>query len=123
MPFTEAIRTCLANYAVFTGRATRPEFWWFALFNFLVIMVAGALHPQLAGIAMLALLLPGVAASARRLHDVGKSGWFLLLHFIPFFGNLVLLYWLVQPTDGPNQFGIPAVTPYSRTVMPGGGSR
>ncbi len=118
MPFTDAIRICLAKYATFTGRATRSEFWWFVLFTFLVLAVAGFIHRGLGGIASLALLLPGLAVSVRRLHDHGKTGLFLLLHFVPLIGNLLLLYWFLQPSDGVNQYGNPEVTPYSPTVMP-----
>jgi uncharacterized membrane protein YhaH (DUF805 family) len=118
MPFAEAIRVCLKKYATFTGRAMRSEFWWFALFNFLVVLVLGVISDKLAGVAMLALLVPGLAVSVRRLHDHGKTGWFLLLQLIPLVGQLVLLYWFVQPSDGVNQYGNPEVTPYSPTVMP-----
>jgi uncharacterized membrane protein YhaH (DUF805 family) len=56
--------------------------------------------------AILVLLLPNMALAVRRLHDTGRSGWWLLLMLVPFVGPLVLLYWYVQPSEeGPNQFG------------------
>jgi uncharacterized membrane protein YhaH (DUF805 family) len=117
--FAEAVKTCFAKYTNFSGRARRPEFWWFFLFQVLVFMVTGMISDMLYFLAALALLLPGLAVGARRLHDIGKSGWFLLLGFIPILGFLVLLYWFVQPSQGANQFGHPPVSSESTTMMPG----
>ena len=124
MTFTEAIKTCLTRkYATVEGRASRSEFWWFALFQFLVLMVASMISDLLAGIAVLALLLPSVGVGGRRLHDIGKSAWLLLIGFIPLIGHLILLYFFVQPSDGPNEYAAPEVTPDSPTVMPGPGQQ
>lgn len=110
MNFWTAIRTCFAKYAIFRGCATRPEFWWFWLFNFLCQFLLGQVDKSMAppeamhGAGLLSFLfslitlLPMLAVSARRLHDVGRSGWWQLLVLIPLFGWLVLLYWLVQPS-------------------------
>ena len=123
MNFSQAVSTCLRKYVDFSGRSGRPEFWWFFLFQLAVMLVAGMVSDMLYGIAALALLLPGLAVSARRLHDIGKSAWFLLLGLIPLLGFLVLLYWFVQPGEGANAYGSPEVTPDSPTVMPGSGPR
>ncbi len=123
MPFQQAIRTCLAKYATFTGRASRSEFWWFTLFQVLAVVVAAAIYRHLGTLVMLALLVPSVAVGARRLHDIGKSGMFLLIGLIPFVGHLILLYFFVQPSATSNAFGNPEVTPYSPTVMPGPGQQ
>ena len=124
MNFSEAIKVCFRKYADFSGRATRPEFWWFVLLLIVVWAVAGLMGKFIYAIAMLALIVPGIAVGARRLHDTGKSGWFQLIYLIPLVGTLLLLYWYVQPgDDGPNQFGHPEVTPYSPTVMPGPGQQ
>ena len=109
MNFIEAVKTCLRNYAEFRGRATRPEFWWFMLFCALATTVVGILFGERAsGAATLLLLLPALAVTARRLHDVGRSGWWQLL-ILPIFmgiGLLVLLYWWVQPSQlEQNRFG------------------
>ena len=96
MTFLESIKTCLSRYADFKGRAGRPEFWWFVLFQFLVMGVASLLGDVVNGLAGLALLLPSLAVNARRLHDVGRSGWWLLLWFIPLVGLVVLVYWCAQ---------------------------
>ena len=123
MNFTEAIKTCFNKYAGFTGRASRPEFWWFVLFQMIVLVVAGMLGKFIYFVAVAALFFPGLAVGARRLHDIGKSGWFQLFYLIPLVGFFVLLYWFVQPSDGPNEYGGPEVTPYSPTVMPGPGQQ
>ena len=86
-----SVRTCLTKYADFNGRAARPEFWWFVVFWIVVMAVTGLISRYINGIAGLALLLPGLAAGSRRLHDSGKSGWFQLLGLIPFIGALIVL--------------------------------
>jgi len=94
----------LKNYALFTGRARRSEFWYFSLVSFIISMVlafAGASLglPYLDSVYSLAILLPSIAVGARRMHDVGKSGWFML---IPIY-NLILA---VTPGQaGPNEYG------------------
>ncbi len=108
MTFSESIRVCLSKYANFEGRASRPEFWWFFLFAVLVEAAASILNHSLGALAVLALLLPGLAAGARRLHDVGRSAWWLLIWLVPVIGPLVLLYWFVQPSaPGSNAYGDP----------------
>jgi len=103
MNFGQAISTCFSKYVTFTGRASRPEFWWFFLFQIIVLIVTGMISSILYGIAALAMLLPGIAVGVRRLHDIGKTGWLMLIALIPIVG-LLLLYWFAQPSDGPNQF-------------------
>jgi uncharacterized membrane protein YhaH (DUF805 family) len=119
--FQAAIKTCLRKYADFSGRAARPEFWWFFLFQVIVMVVTGMVSEVLNGLAALALLLPGLAVGARRLHDIGKSAWFLLVGLIPFVGWLVMLYWFVQPSAGANEYGPPAgiVAANAPTIAPG----
>jgi uncharacterized membrane protein YhaH (DUF805 family) len=78
MDFVTAIKTCLSKYAMFQGRAGRAEYWWWVLFSVLVNLVLSFV-PPLNGIVAIALLLPGLAVSVRRLHDLNRSGWFLLL--------------------------------------------
>jgi uncharacterized membrane protein YhaH (DUF805 family) len=117
--FQKAVKTCFNKYVEFKGRADRAEFWWFFLFQVIVSVVLGIVSPTLQGLAGLALLLPGLAVGARRLHDIGKSGWFLLLGFIPLIGWLVLLYFFVQPSGPANEYGAAEVTPDSPTIVPG----
>lgn len=104
------------KYATFEGRATRSEYWWFALANFLVSFVLGlignlAIDPQFGGIGlqfiyMLLVLIPGLAVGVRRLHDTNHSGWFLLVSLIPIIGPIWLLVLLCTGSDsGENKYG------------------
>ena len=106
MTYLEAVKTCLKKYVDFTGRAGRPEFWWFFLFQVIVAVVIGFFHAGLQALASLLLLLPALAVGARRLHDIGKTGWLQLICLIPVLGWLLLLYWFVQPSGpGSNAWG------------------
>ena len=106
MNFGQAISTCLSKYATFSGRASRPEFWWFFLFQILVSVAASMVGDTIAGLVSLGLLLPALAAGTRRLHDIGKSGWWQLF-MLTVIGLLVLIYWWVQPTvEGANEYAV-----------------
>jgi uncharacterized membrane protein YhaH (DUF805 family) len=131
----EYYKSVLKNYATFSGRARRKEYWMFVLWNTIVIIVIGIVFGILTDITnvsafsavswiyLLAVLIPSLAVSVRRLHDIGKTGWWLLLAFIPIIGAIVLFVFSVldsQPGDnqyGPNPKGIsspmamPAATP------------
>ncbi len=108
----------LKKYAVFEGRARRAEYWYFALFNFIAGIVLAILDRTFGSISAatgvgilgtiygLAVLIPSLAVSVRRLHDTDRSGWWLLLLFIPFIGALVILIFMVlDSTPGDNRFG------------------
>lgn len=115
MNFPEAVRGALSRYATFAGRARRSEFWFFYLFLMLMQLGAGILDAALfgldgvapiGGIVTLGLFLPMLAVSVRRLHDDGRSGWWLLIGLVPLIGWIVLIFWYVQRgQDGPNRFG------------------
>lgn len=111
MSFQDAIRVCLTQkYIDFTGRARRSEYWWFALFSFIVQVVVSAIDRGmgsqiLGGLVSLALLAPSLAVAVRRLHDTGRSGWWLLLVLLPIIGWIVLLVFYVQDSQGPNAYG------------------
>ncbi len=102
----------LRQYVDFEGRASRQEFWMFVLFNFLISMVAAFIDRMLGlrfglnQLYSLFVLLPSIAVSVRRLHDIGKSGWMLLLSFIPILGWiwLIVLY-ATEGEPGDNEFG------------------
>ena len=107
MNFITAVKTVLTEkYATFTGRARRSEFWWFSLATLLLGMVLGLIGIKiLSGIVNLALLIPSIAVGVRRLHDIGKSGWWYLLAFVPLV-NLYLLYLLIKDSQpGENEYG------------------
>ncbi|WP_169973016.1 MULTISPECIES: DUF805 domain-containing protein [unclassified Campylobacter] len=111
MTFSQSIKNCFSNYATFHGRASRSEYWWFALFNVLVYILASAIDTTINSsifytISVLVLFLPTISVSIRRLHDINKSGWFYLLFLIPIIGIIILIIWFVKRgTIGPNQFG------------------
>lgn len=104
MTFGESIRTCFSKYATFAGRASRSEYWWFFLFNFLVSIGCGMISDTLSGLYSLAVLLPSLAVGVRRLHDIDKSGWFLLVWLIPLVGWIIQLVWATRPGKEPNRF-------------------
>jgi uncharacterized membrane protein YhaH (DUF805 family) len=108
----------LRKYAVFSGRARRKEYWFFVLFNIiaqlLLAMVDGSLGTVdadsqvglLGGIYSLLILVPSIAVAVRRLHDTGRSGWWLLIALIPVIGAIVLLVFMVQNSHvDENQYG------------------
>ena len=115
MNFMEAIKSGFANYANFSGRAQRSAFWYWILFAFLVGIVANILDWAIFGadsvsplslILGLALLIPDLSVGARRLHDIGRSGWWQLLHFVPLIGLIILIVWYCKRGEpGPNQHG------------------
>lgn len=119
MSFFEAVATCFSKYGTFSGRASRAEFWWFLLFNILAALmllnlVSSFAGPD-AGVAVvsfynLAILVPSIAVGARRLHDMGRSGWWQLLH-LSGIGSLILFVWMMfAGKPQANQFGEPVVS-------------
>jgi uncharacterized membrane protein YhaH (DUF805 family) len=106
----------LKNYANFSGRARRKEYWLFTLYNIIIyvaLVILGAMVGFLPGGAegvfgafyMVGVLIPALAVSVRRLHDTGRSGWWFLLNFVPF-GAIVVLVFLVQDSNpASNKFG------------------
>jgi len=104
MTFGESISTCFTKYAAFDGRASRSEFWWWLLFTFLASAATGIVSQTLSALFSLGVMLPSLAVGARRLHDTNRSGWFLLLWFIPLIGWIILIVWAVQEAIEPNRF-------------------
>ena len=112
MNFVQAIANCFYKFGTFAGRASRAEFWWFFLLQFatwvsaslLVEQIEGEFVGALLGLLVMALYLPGLAVGSRRLHDIGRSGWWQLL-MLTGIGYLWLIYWWVQLADGPNAYG------------------
>jgi uncharacterized membrane protein YhaH (DUF805 family) len=104
----------LKNYVGFSGRAGRTEYWMFALFNliiFLVLAILAAITRSfffwlLYGLYALAVLIPTLAVTWRRMQDTGRNGLWILLGLIPFVGGIILLVFMILPgTQGPNEFG------------------
>ncbi len=113
MNLFEAVGSVYRNFGNFNGRASRSEFWWFQMFLLIIYFFVFVLSIRLpivgsmfAGLVLLANLLPSLAVLARRLHDSDKSGWWVLIAFVPF-GNLLLLVFALLPSDpGPNRYGL-----------------
>lgn len=128
MTLTEAVRTCLRKYGVFSGRARAAEYWLFylglAIVNVVIFValllpalimmdpvtqepgVLGSIGSSLVAVVALGAFVPLLAAGVRRLHDTGKSGWFYLLCLVPFVGGIVIIVLLALPGEpGPNRFG------------------
>jgi uncharacterized membrane protein YhaH (DUF805 family) len=110
MGFGEAIKSGFGKYVIFSGRAARSEYWYWTLFSILANVAAGIVDAilglGLVGIVVsLALLLPGIAVSARRLHDLDRTAWWLLIAFTGI-GLILLLVWdCMKGTAGSNRFG------------------
>ena len=112
MTFTQAVQSVFAQYATFSGRARRSEFWFFVLFNYVVGGVLGVLGRYLtlfsilSSLYALAVFIPGLAVVWRRLHDIGKSGASYFLILIPLVGWILVLIWLCRDSQpGDNAFG------------------
>ena len=119
MGFGQAIAACMTDYATFSGRASRSEFWWFYLFVVLMswgaTLVAAAAFPAdpaasdaLSGLVNLMFLLPVLAAGARRLHDIGRSGWWQLLYLTGIGVILLIVWWMLSSKQERNAHGAPA---------------
>lgn len=125
MNFVDAVRSGFNNYANFSGRALRSEYWWWVVFVWIAGLVASLIDRVLglpvygttmngiqqgsgpiAAIVGLALIIPGLAVAVRRLHDTDRSGWWLLIGIIPIIGWIVLIIFMVTSgTPGPNKYG------------------
>lgn len=135
MDFFSAVKAGFANWLNVQGRALRSEYWWWALFSFIVMFVASVADVAVFGssfgsgyamvdadgtmqmsdstslftlISSLVLLIPSITVAIRRLHDIDKSGWWYLITLIPIVGVIVFIVFAVRPgTAGPNRFGLP----------------
>ncbi len=101
----------LKKYTVFSGRARRKENWMFLLFNIIIFIALGVIetiggtNAVLAILYSLAILLPGLAVTVRRLHDTGKSAWWLLIGIVPLIGIVILVFMVQDSQAGDNQYG------------------
>ena len=114
MDFQTSIKTCFNKYADFSGRALRSELWWFVLFGFLVGIITTIIDIMILGYSIesygpvniiftFVLILPGIAVTARRLHDVNRSGWWQLIE-LTIIGILLILVWNI--TEGEKKKNI-----------------
>jgi uncharacterized membrane protein YhaH (DUF805 family) len=122
MNFTDAVTAVFKKYTDFSGRSLRSEYWFWVLFTLMVSIVLSILDSIIFGskansnngpleiVFSLGTLIPSIAVTVRRLHDVNKSGWWILIAFT-IVGIIPLIYWYCQPgTAGKNDFGDPAPT-------------
>lgn len=114
MNIQQSVKSVLSKYVTFSGRASRSEYWWFivalALAYIVAIIVGSAINEQLGGllyvIVALGTFLPTLAVLIRRLHDLDRSGWWILIQLIPLVGPILLIVWLAsRGTAGANRFG------------------
>lgn len=107
MDFVPAVKSCFEHYATFAGRAPRSEYWFFTLFCWVVEAAAGlATGETVSSLVGLALLIPSLAVSVRRLHDTDRSGWWFLFALIPLIGWIFWLIWMCTAGDRhENRFG------------------
>ncbi|ENX59663.1 hypothetical protein F885_02540 [Acinetobacter higginsii] len=94
--YQQAILTCFKKFADFKDRARRSEFWYFELFCVLMSLAFSFISEDAATIVMLITFIPNIAVSVRRLHDIGRSGWWMLIALVPIVGILLLLFWAAQ---------------------------
>ena len=107
------------KYAVFSGRARRKEFWYFTLFNILILIGLGVISYALTGVSAhnfvpsivmvvydLAVAIPSLAVTVRRLHDTSRSGWWILIALVPLIGAIILLiFYVTDSQPGENRYG------------------
>ena len=114
MSFVEAIQSCFSQYVGFSGRARRSEYWFFVLFETLVGVVCSMLlaitgsgiFMALSYVASIACFLPALSVGIRRLHDIGKSGWWWFIALVPLVGSILLLVWMCKDSEaGDNEYG------------------
>lgn len=113
MTFLESIKTVYSKYATFSGRATRSEYWWYTLFIYLMLFVFVALGIIISdsiglggiGIFVAISFIPNLALRVRRLHDIGKSGWWIFLGLVPYVGAFILFILSLLGSDGDNEYG------------------
>lgn len=110
MDFAQAVSSGFKNYVGFEGRASRSEYWYWTLFSVIATIIAGTMDSFVglgffSGVVSLGLFLPSLAVAFRRLHDLDRTAWWLLLSFT-IIGAVVLLIWFcLRGTVGPNRFG------------------
>lgn len=109
MSFTEAVQTCFEKIITVEGRARRSEYWYFALCVFLINIVLNVVFRDGGAIVRIITFVLNIATltvSIRRLHDIGKSGWWYLLVFVPVIGWILLIYWFCKDSQpGANMYG------------------
>ncbi len=110
MGFAQAVKSGFKNYVGFEGRASRSEYWYWALFTIVATMVAGVLDSSggfglISGLVSVGLFLPSIAVAFRRFHDLDRTAWWLLLSLTGIGGFIIIIWFCFPGTPGPNRFG------------------
>ena len=108
MNFKESIKICYSKFFDFSGRASKSEFWWFQLYCIIIYLLQFVFQGDLQvlfSIIVIANLIPVYAAGVRRIHDSNKSGWWMLIGFIPLIGLYLIVLLVQDGTKGKNRFG------------------
>jgi len=108
MNFIESIQTCYKKFFDFSGRASKSEYWWFQLYNTILYILTFVFQNDLAllfSILVIANLIPVFAAGVRRVHDSNKSGWWILISFVPIIGLYIIVLLITDGSKGKNRFG------------------
>lgn len=106
--FVDAVKLFYSNYTNFNGRATRAEYWYAALFMLIcyaVLLCLGKIGMILYGIFALANIIPSLSVSIRRMHDIGKSGWWILINLVPLIGGIWFIVLAATPSKEPGYQG------------------
>ena len=104
--FLEAVKLFFKNYTNFRTRSRRSEYWWIWVFCTVVSGVLAAVLPEVAGLWNLVVLVPNIALGVRRLHDIGKSGWWYLINFIPLIGQVIYFIFMCRDSTEDNRWGV-----------------
>lgn len=106
MNFITAVKTCFSKYFDFSGRAGRSEYWWFYLLGVTIGITTKATQSEFFAVLLLLLVIPMFSVTARRLHDINKSGWWQLISILPLIGMIILWYWTAKKGNpNKNLFG------------------
>ena len=108
MNFIESLQTCYKKFFDFSGRASKSEYWWFQLYNTILYILTFVFQNDLAllfSILVIANLIPVFAAGVRRVHDSNKSGWWILISFVPIAGLYIFVLLITDGSKGKNRFG------------------
>ena len=108
MNFIESLQICYKKFFDFSGRASKSEYWWFQLYNTILYILTFVFQNDLAllfSILVIANLIPVFAAGVRRVHDSNKSGWWILISFVPIIGLYIIVLLITDGSKGKNRFG------------------
>ena len=109
MTLNKSVQNCIEKYATFRGRAPRSEYWWFLLFQSLCILASAFLDGEIFILVVAgAFVIPTISVTVRRLHDIGRSGWWYWIQLLPLIGVIIMLVWTcTKGSETDNEYGSP----------------